>query len=137
MPFAARDEERCLTFIIYAPGNTVNRHPSIKVQRAQRHIALGCRRKQPSLADLTASLTQRKDAEATAVRRHVLRQGNDALVIVETTSADRHVEPLDAQLRQCDDDGFLQRLNGAAFFPDLHVHILLPCQTRRDVLCVP
>ena len=52
-------------------------------------------------------------------------------------SADRHVEPFDAQLRQRFDDGFLQRLNGAAFFRDLHVHILLPCQTRRDVHCVP
>ena len=117
--------------------HTVNWHPSIKVQRAQRHVTdLGCA-KQPILADLMASLTQRKYAEATGVRHHVQARGviqrNDSFVIVESTSADRHVEPLDAQLRQCFDDGFLQRLQRPAVFPNLHIHILLPCQTRRDV----
>ena len=44
----------------------------------------------------------------------LLHQRNDTLVLVESTSADRHVEPLDAQLRQCSDDGFLQRLQRPA-----------------------
>ena len=91
---------------------------------------------QPILADLTTGLTQRKNAEDTGVRHHVqthrLVERNDTLV-VQSTSADRHVEPLDAQLRQCFDDGVLKRLQGAAVFPNLHVHIVLPCQTRRDV----
>ena len=103
--------------------DTVDRHPSIKEQRAQRHVTFSRSLKQPILADLTASLTQRKDAEATGVRHHVqtrvLHQRDDALIAVEGTSADRHVEPLDAQLRQCDDDGFPQRLQAAAVLPNL------------------
>ena len=132
MPAATRQEKRCLVIIIY----TVNRYPSIKVQRAERHVTFESCTKQRSLADLTAGLTQRKNAEDTGVRRHVqthrLVERNNTLV-VQSTSADRHVEPLDAQLRQCFDDGFLKRLQGAAVFPNLHVHIVLPCQTRRDV----
>ena len=132
MPVATRLVKRCQAITILA----VDRHPRIKVQRAQRHVTFSRRSAQPSLADLTTSLTQRFDAEATGVRHHVqtrsVLQRNDALV-VKSTSADRHVEPLDAQLRQCDDDGFLQCLTGAACFPNLHVHLLLPCQTRRDV----
>ena len=83
-----------------------------------------------------ASLTQRKNTDDTAVWHHVqadgLLQRKDTLVAVEGTSADRHVEPLDAQLRQCLDDGFPQCLKAPAVFPNLHFH-LLPCQTRRDV----
>ena len=86
MPEPTRDEKRCLAIIIYA----VNRHPSIKVQHAQRHVAVSRCAKQPSLADLTASLTQRKNAEATAVRHHIqarsVHQRNDTLVIVESAS---------------------------------------------------
>ena len=82
------------------------------------------------------SLAQRKNGEATGVRHHVqtraFRQRDDTLVVVESTPADRHVEPLDAQLRQFLDDGFPKCLQAAAVFPNLHVH-LLPCQTRRDV----
>ena len=83
-----------------------------------------------------ASLTQRKNAEATGVRRHVqarrLLQRNDTLV-VESTSADRHVEPLDAQLRELLDKAFFQCLKGTAAFPNLHTHLHLPCQARCDV----
>ena len=133
MPREARAVKRCESSIIHA----VDRHPSIKVQRDQRYVICAHRLKQPILVDLTASLTQRKNAEATGVRHHVqahrVHQRNDTLVIVESTSADRHVEPLDAQLRQCFDDGFLQCLQRPALFPNLHIHLLLPCQTRRDV----
>ena len=133
MPVQARVMKRCVVINIDA----VKRHPSIKVQRARCHGTLFCRGKQPSLADLTASLTQCKNAEATGVRHHVQAHGvlqrNDPLVVVESTSADRHVEPFGAQLRQSLDDGFLQRPKGPARFPNLDVHILLPCHTRRDV----
>ena len=130
-PARARVVKKCPALIIQ-----VDRHPSIEVQRDQRHITFfGCT-KQPSLADLTASLTQRKNAEATGVRHHVqtdrVLQRNDTLVVLESTSADRHDEPLDAQLRQFLDDGFPKCLQAAAVFPNLHIH-LLPCQTRRDV----
>ena len=119
-PFAAREVKRGVDII-----DAVKRHPSIKVQRAYRHVTSLRRSKQPSLADLTASLTQRNNAEATGVRHHVQAHGvlqrNDPLVVVESTSADRHVEPFGAQLRQSLDDGFLQRPKGPARFPNLDV----------------
>ena len=132
MPFPTREMKRCVAIIIYA----VKRHPSIKVQHARCHVTVICGIQQPILADRTARFTQRKNAEATGVRHHVqtrvFLKRNDPLVVVESTSADRHVEPLDAQLRQCFDNGFLQRLKGAAVLPNLHVH-RLPSQTRRHV----
>ena len=138
MPVDAPFVKWCLTARIH----TVDRHPSIKVQRAQRHVLsrTNCYgMKQHSLAGFTTSLTQRKNAEATGVRHHVQTHRvyqRNTLVLVKSTSADRHVEPLDAQLRQCFDDGFLQCLQRPAVFPNLHIHILLPCQTRRDVRVV-
>ena len=71
MPVAARAEKRCPAVSVCA----VKRHPSIKVQRAQRHVTFCFCIEQPSLADRTASLTQRKNAEATGVRRHVQPHG--------------------------------------------------------------
>ena len=67
MPVAAREVKRCEALTIPA----VNRHPGIKVQRAQPIVTLSRRIEQPVLADLTASLTQRFDGEATGVRHHV------------------------------------------------------------------
>ena len=72
------------------------------------HVTFVYSLKQPSLADLTTSLSQRKNAEATGVRHHVqtdrVLQRNDTLVVVESTSADRHVEQhkaVVAEIRCC------------------------------------
>ena len=142
MPEAAREVKRCgvTTIVDIGAIHTDDWYPSIKVQRDLRHVASSCRLKQLILAyPLTASLTQRRNAGARAngavrhqVQARVLLKRNDALVVVESTSADRHVEPLDAQLRQFSDDGFPKRLQAAAVFPNLHLR-LVPCQTRRHV----
>ena len=70
MPTAAREVKRGVDII-----DAVKRHPSIKVQRAYRHVTVCYGSKQPSLADLTTSLTQRNNAEATGVRHHVQAHG--------------------------------------------------------------
>ena len=64
MPLCAREVKRYPAITI----DTVDRHPSIKVQRAQRHVTFDHYISKSSLAGLTASLTQRKNAEATGVR---------------------------------------------------------------------
>ena len=142
MPEAARGVKRCgvTTIVDIGAIHTGDWYPSIKVQRDLRHVASSCRLKQLILAYLKASLTQRRNAGARAnagavrhqVQARVLLKRNDALVVVESTSADSHVEPLDAQLRQSLDDGFPKRLQAAAVFPNLHLR-LVPCQTRRHV----
>ena len=113
MPEAARGVKRCgvTTIVDIGAIHTGDWYPSIKVQRDLRHVASSCRLKQRILAYLMASLTQRRNAGARAngalrlaalrhqVQTDILLKRNDALVVVESTSADRHVEPLDAQLR--------------------------------------
>ena len=70
-PGVAREVKRRPAISISA----VDRHPSIKVRRAQGHVTFARRLKQPVLVDLAASLTQRKSAEATSVRHHVQTRG--------------------------------------------------------------
>ena len=90
MPVATREVKRCPAITILA----VDRHPRIKVQRAQPHVTFSRRFAQPSLADPTASLTQRFDAEDTGVRHHlqtrsVLQRNDVRGQIILTRSATR------------------------------------------------